>query len=107
MNNLNVLGKRFALGSVVVMGALMFSAEKANAGFFDKINEALDSVTTEVDKAKGEIDSAQAKLDETKAQVDETASKLDAAKAQMDATKEKGEKMVGDMKGLASISDDE
>jgi len=25
----------------------------------------------------------------------------------MDATKEKGEKMVGDMKGLASISDDE
>jgi len=100
MNKQNTLGKKVGLASMVMVGALVFSVEKANAGFFDKLNESLDGVNASLDKAQNKVDETQAKLDETKADVDKT-------KAKLDATKQKGESMVDDAKkGLASLSED-
>jgi len=102
-----MLGEKTGLASLVMISALVFSAEQASAGIFDKLNESLDAVTADMDKVKAGVDDTQAKLDETKAQIDEAKSELDDTRAKLDATKAKGSTMVDDAKkGLANLSED-
>ena len=80
MNRQKILSKKIGLASLIMLGGVAFTAGNANAGFFDKLNEALDSVTDGLDKANKSVDNTQAKLDETKAKGQAVVDELDDAK---------------------------
>lgn len=105
MKKSNLIGRNagLSLSSALLLGGLVFTAGSANAGFFDQINQSLESISADLDKAKGEVADVRAKADEAGA---EAKVKADQTKTELEETRQKGDEAVNKLKkGLASFSE--
>ncbi|MCF6323174.1 MAG: hypothetical protein L3J89_02435 [Gammaproteobacteria bacterium] len=102
MKRWNIWSVKSGFVSVMLAGGMVFSAGKANANFFDALNDSLRSVSTEVEQAKdGLLSKAQLKLNESSKQVDNTEAKLAEERKKIDAIKADGKAVVADVESTS------
>ncbi len=106
MKRWNIRSVKLGFVSVMLAGGMVFSASKANANFFDALNDSLKSVSAEVEKAKDGLSKAQLKLNESSEQVDNTEAKLAEERKKIDVIKADGKAVVTDVESTSEDIED-
>jgi len=101
MKKWNKLMIKSGLLSVMIVGAVVFTASNANAGFFDALNDSLKAVSAEVEKAKDGLNKAQLKISEANEQVEKSEANVAEERKKIDVLKADGEAVATDVKATA------
>ncbi len=98
--NKNISKGHFSLMTMVMVGALFFTANQSSADVADNDNESNQNGIDMVTDIKIEVD-------QTRAQIDVAKAALNDVKAKLDMIKEQSESMVDPLTDLATLTEED
>ena len=96
----NISKGHFSLMTMVMLGALFFTANQSSADVADNHNESNQSAIETITDIKIEVD-------QTRAQIDEAKAALNDVKAKLEMVKEQSEPMVDPLTDLATLTEED